>query len=93
LKSLSIQIKSRRLSFANDQCLEKFLGLKPGNVTPLGILNNEQRNVIVVFDSDLKGEIVGIHPMENTATVFLLVEDLLPLIQNHGNTVIICDIL
>lgn len=92
LKSLSAQIKSRRLSFCNEQQLGEILSLKPGSVTPLGILNNEQKNVIMVFDSDLKGETVGVHPMENTATVFLQFEALLSIIQGHGNPVIICPI-
>ena len=92
LKTLSELIPSRKLSFANEQRLGEFLGLTPGGVTPFGILNNEQRNVIMVFDSALKGDLIGVHPMENTATVFLKFEDLLKVIKAHDNEIVFCKI-
>jgi Ala-tRNA(Pro) deacylase len=92
LKSLSEKIPSRKLSFASEETLLELLALRKGHVTPLGVLNNTQKNVIVIFDSILRGQKIGIHPMENTATVFLAFEDVLKLIEDHGNPVIMCNI-
>ncbi|HEX3037656.1 MAG TPA: prolyl-tRNA synthetase associated domain-containing protein [Oscillospiraceae bacterium] len=92
LKKLSEKIPSRKLSFANEEALFELLALKKGHVTPLGILNNTHKNVIVVFDNVLQGQKIGIHPMENTATVFLDFENVVKLIEEHGNPVVMCDI-
>lgn len=92
LKSLSEKIPSRKLSFANEETLFELLSLRKGHVTPLGVLNNTQKNVIVIFDNVLLGQKIGIHPMENTATVYLAFEDVLKLIEDHGNPVIMCNI-
>jgi Ala-tRNA(Pro) deacylase len=92
LKSLSEKIPSRKLSFANEEKLIEMLSLEKGHVTPLGVLNNEEKNVIVVFDSSLRGQKIGIHPMENTATVFIAFEDVHKLIKEHGNPVVMCDL-
>jgi Ala-tRNA(Pro) deacylase len=91
LKNLSERIPSRKLSFASDTSLREFLMLEKGHVTPLGILNNAEHNVIVVFDKSLQNERIGIHPMENNATIFIGFEDVKRLIEDHGNAVVMCD--
>ena len=88
----SEEIPSRRLSFASEEMLYESLLLKKGNVTPLGVLNNKEKNVIVVFDKNLQGKTIGIHPMDNSKTVFLCFEALVELIKNNGNPMILCDI-
>lgn len=92
LKSLAEKIPSRKLSFANEESLKELLALEKGHVTPLGVLNNEQKNVTVVFDKDLQNQQIGIHPMENTATIFIALEDVVKLVKEHGNEVVMCDI-
>lgn len=91
LKSLSEKIPSRKLSFASEESLRELLLLERGHVTPIGVLNNAQKNVIVVFDKSLKEQRIGIHPMENTATVFLAFEDIKKIIEDHGNVIVMCD--
>ena len=89
---LSQKIPSRKLSFANENELKDYLSLEKGHVTPLGILNNSDKNVIMVFDNELKDEKIGIHPMENTATIFVEFNDILKLIEDHENKVVFCNI-
>ena len=91
LKSLSEKIPSRKLSFASEESLMELLMLERGHVTPLGVLNNTQKNVIVVFDKSLQNRQIGIHPMENTATIFIAFEDVKKLVEDHGNAVVMCD--
>ena len=72
----------------------QFLGLIPGAVTPLGLLNDESRSVKWYLDSDFvkPDGLIGVHPNDNTATVWLKVEDLLSVIREHGNAVEIVDL-
>lgn len=81
---------TRNLSFASAEDLLTRLALIPGAVTPLGVLNDETRSVQVFLDQDFLQEpgLVGVHPNENTATVWLKTEDLIRIIREHGNEVV-----
>ena len=88
LNDLKNKINSRRLSFASEIDLEKYLKLKKGSVTPLGVLNDVERKVKIIIDEDiLKEEIVGVHPNDNDATVFMKTKDLIRIIELNGNLV------
>lgn len=57
-------------------------------MTPLGIINDPDAAVEVVFDRSLEGNPrVGVHPNDNTATVWLAFDDLLRIVMDNGNTV------
>lgn len=88
LKSLRSAIGSRPLSFASDEDLYHILSLEQGSVTPFGLLADEERKVTAIFDSVFKEGIIGIHPMENTSTVFLDSAALFSLITEHENKII-----
>lgn len=89
LKALAEQIGSTKLSFASAERLAKYLGVEQGCVSPLGILNDESRSVVVVFDEALQGNTaVGIHPNDNAASLWLAFDDLRTLVQDHGNQVV-----
>ena len=92
LKELSRKIPSKRLSFAKPEAMQEMLGVKPGSATPFAILNNSDKNVLMIFDKELENQIIGMHPMENTATVFLSFEDLYNLLLPHGNEIRILDL-
>lgn len=85
LKGLREKISSRPLSFASPQLLDEILGLIPGTVTPLGILNDEECKVEVLLDSAFKGKRIAMHPNENTATLWMQEEDLARIIKEHKN--------
>lgn len=88
LKELGERLEMGKLSFASEERLWKYLGVKKGAVTPLGILNDESKSVEVVFDEDFdKNTNIGIHPNDNTASVFLKMTDLQTIIIEHGNSV------
>jgi len=79
---------TRRLSFASSEDLERILGLYPGAVSPLGILNDKESQVKFYLDNDFHDEdVIGMHPNDNTATLWLKVKDLKNIIKEHGNEV------
>lgn len=66
--------------------MEFYMQIKKGSVTPFGILNDNDREVEVVFDKDLVGNTkLGFHPNVNTATLWILFEDIKKVIENNGN--------
>lgn len=77
-KELSAQIGASRLSFAEADAMEEFLGVLPGSVTVLGLMNDTERRVRLLVDADvLAKRYIGCHPCVNTASVRLTVRDLL----------------
>ena len=77
LKALGRQLGAGNLSFASEERLEKYLGLKQGSVTPFGLMNDTDHAVEFFIDKDLsRCRSMGIHPLDNTATVFLSFKDL-----------------
>lgn len=88
LKEIRKELSSRPLSFASEEDLDKYMKLNKGSVTPFGILNDKDRNVEVVLDKDiLLFERIGVHPNDNTATVWIHPQDLEFIIKNHGNDI------
>lgn len=88
LKEIRTKIGSTPLSFASEDRLQTHLGLAKGAVTPFGVINNSDNMVQVYFDTDLKkAEAVGFHPNDNTATLFLSLEDVVTFVKAQGNSV------
>ena len=86
LKEISARISESRLSFASEERLLKHLGLKKGEVTPLGIINDEEHSVIILLDKDLDGKKpLGVHPNDNSATVVITFYSLIKYIKHFGN--------
>ena len=79
--------QTKPLTFSSVDELEAILAPKPGSVTPFGLLNDKGGRVHFFLGGDfLEGSgPVGVHPNENTATVWLKAEDLLEIIREHGN--------
>lgn len=92
LKEFRRRHGTRSLSFASDDELSRYLGLFPGAVTPLGALNDETRSVKVFLDRAFAGGLIGVHPNDNTATLWLKTEDLVRVLQAHGTEVVVTDI-
>ena len=87
LKEFQHRHGTTRLSFASPEDLMARLHLTPGSVTPLGLLNDPDRSVQFYLDRDFEGGRIGVHPNDNTATVWLSTRDLLDLLREHGSPV------
>ena len=82
----------RNLSFASPDDLMAIMGLIPGAVTPLGLLNAEEKKVIFYLDQELEDSLIGVHPNDNTATVWMQSKDLMMLLKEHGTEVNVVEI-
>ncbi len=76
-KELSKQMGISRLSFAEEEYMERFLDIHPGSVSVLGLMNDHDRRVQLAIDEDvLKEEMFGCHPCENTSSIRFATRDL-----------------
>ena len=61
-----------RLSFASPERLKKYLGVEPGAVTVLGLINDTEHAVEVFIDSEVwAAPNIHAHPLRNDATFVL----------------------
>lgn len=77
-KDLSSQLGCSRLSFAGEEPMQKYLNIKPGSVSVLGLMNDTENHVRLLIDRDVLGhDTFGCHPCVNTSSLRLKVNDLL----------------
>ncbi len=86
LKSLHAVLGSARLSFGTAALLQEVLGVPPGSVTALALINDHSQRVSVVIDARLMVyDSVNCHPLANTATTNIARDDLLRFIRACGH--------
>jgi Ala-tRNA(Pro) deacylase len=86
LKRVHPILSCRRLSFGKPEAMDYLIGVAPGSVTPLAMINAEPGTITLVLDKSLTGdELVGVHPLRNTATVTLSGFDILRLANHWGH--------
>ncbi len=67
-----------RVSFAGEEDMVRLLGLTPGSVSPMGLLNDIEGDVTLVIDRDvIKCQNIGCHPCVNTSSIKLSTSDFL----------------
>lgn len=87
LKDFRRKYELRPLTFCSSDELMDIMKLYPGAVTPLGLLNDEEHKVKFYLDESFGNGLIGIHPNDNTATIWLQTLDLVRIIKEHGNIV------
>lgn len=74
LKELRKLLGVSKLSFSSAEDLQKYLGVDPGAVTLLGLMNDTQHKVEAVIDKNLWSKALQCHPLVNTATLVISAE-------------------
>ena len=92
LRVLQEKLECTKLGFASAERLEKYLGLRQGEVSPLGLFADTEHAVELVMDHDLAGyNWLGVHPNDNTATLWISYADILRVARENGNVVHVID--
>ena len=88
LRHLVKVIGDDRLSFGSPERLQRYLGVTPGSVSPLGLIHDTNRGVRVVVDSDLRSaDRLIFHPNDNTASLTISGADFVRFLEDRGNSV------
>ncbi len=87
IHDLEKRLKQGKISFASDQRLEKYLGLKAGSVSPFGLINDSENHVHLFVDENLKNsEHISFHPNDNTSTTVIRYTDFEKFLAWSGNS-------
>lgn len=72
LRAFGERVAGERVSFASAERLGKYLGVTPGSVTILGLMNDRERAVELLVDADVWAfDRWQAHPLVNTATLVI----------------------
>ncbi len=78
LTRLTERIRSSRLSFGSKERLFEELGVFPGAVTPLSVVNNKKKDINIFLDAKMSGvDTIFCHPLVNDRTISLSYNSLL----------------
>ena len=92
LKRAAGVIGAAKLSFGNETLMWETLGVRPGSVTALGLINDVDRRVTFVLDQRLwEADIVNFHPLTNTATTALDQADFRRVLARLGREPLVVD--
>ena len=93
-KDLSQQLGVSRLSFGSAEKMQELLGLTPGSVTVLGLMNDPEQRVRLLIDKPLLcAPMFGCHPCINTSSLLFSTEDLLSkLLPGLGRSYTVVDL-
>lgn len=77
-KDLSKQIGSARLSFGKAEYMEKYLDIKPGAVSIMGLMNDTEHHIQLLMDKPVaESEYLGCHPCVSTSSLKMKTKDIL----------------
>ena len=87
IHDLEQRLKQGKLSFASEQRMERYLDLKPGSVSPFGLINDTENHVHLFLDKNLLNyPSLSFHPNDNRATVVISREMFAKYLAAVGNT-------
>jgi Ala-tRNA(Pro) deacylase len=93
IKLLREKLDSAHLTFANEEDLEKYLGLTKGAVSPLGLVNDKRKKVIYILEEKVwSAERVTFHPNINTETLELSKDSFHRFVKEARNELIVLDL-
>ena len=87
IHDLEHRLHQGKLSFASEQRMDRYLGLRPGSVSPFGLINDAENHVHLFLDRTLRDyPSLSFHPNDNTATVVISQEMFGRYLEAVGNT-------
>ncbi len=87
IHDLEKRLKQGKLSFASEERMGKYLGLKPGSVSPFGLIHDTGKHVHLFLDENLnQNPRISFHPNDNTASLVVEYQDFIKFLDFCGNT-------
>jgi Ala-tRNA(Pro) deacylase len=93
LKALASLLGVSKLGFASAERLQRYLGVDPGSVSILGVVNDVDQEVEVIVDKDLwEARAFQCHPLVNTSTLVISRDDIQRFLEITGHPVRLLDV-
>ena len=87
IHDLEKSLHQGKLSFASTERMDKWLGLRPGSVSPFGLINDGENHVHLFLDETLREQkSLSFHPNDNRFTVVISREEFTKYLDAVGNS-------
>ncbi|MCC3171959.1 prolyl-tRNA synthetase associated domain-containing protein [Streptococcus sanguinis] len=85
MDDFKVQVGADRIRMASLDSLAEKMNLSAGTVSPFGLLNNQEKDILVYFDKYIVSkEIMTFHPNTNEKTIFISTTDLFEFLEDLG---------
>jgi Ala-tRNA(Pro) deacylase len=92
IRDLEKEIGAKNLSFGKAELLWEVLGVRPGAVTPFGLINDRAQRVRVALDAQmLDCDPLNFHPLHNEATTTISKDGFLQFLTVTGHQPVLVD--
>jgi Ala-tRNA(Pro) deacylase len=93
IRDLEKEIGAKNLSFGKEELLWEVFGVRPGAVTPFGLINDRAaRRVRVALDAQmLEHDPLNFHPLHNEATTAISTDGFLKFLALTGHAPVLVD--
>jgi Ala-tRNA(Pro) deacylase len=86
IHDLERRLKQGKISFASQERMDKYLGVRAGSVSAFSLINDTHKHVHVFLDENLKkSDKISFHPNINTASVVIHFSDFEKFLKWSGN--------
>jgi Ala-tRNA(Pro) deacylase len=86
IHDLERRLKQGKLSFASEARMERYLGTRPGSVSPFGLLNDAEHHVHLFLDQHLRqARKLSFHPNDNRASLAIPLAGFTRYLEHVGN--------
>lgn len=93
LKRLSVELQTKRFSFAKPDIMQQTMQVVPGSATPFALMHDSAKQIHVVIDQDFTTqELCVFHPLENRFSTVVAFKDLLRFLHHLGYAPRIMDV-
>ena len=93
INGLARQLGIKKLHFGSSEKMVSCLGVEPGAVTLLAVVNDTQKRVNILIDRDLwLAESVQCHPLTNTATLVIGIPDIERFLNQTGHSITLVEV-
>lgn len=87
IRDLEQRLKQGKLTFGSPERMMKYLGVTPGSVSPMGLINDSAHHVHLFLDENLQySRTISFHPCINTASIVIQYSDFLRFLHHLGNS-------
>jgi len=92
IRDLEKEVGAKGLSFGKEDLLWEVLGVRPGAVTPFGLINDTGHRVNVAVDRKLlEHDPINVHPLHNEATTAISPAGFLKFLELTGHRPVLVD--
>ncbi len=86
IRDLEQRLKQGKLTFASERRMWQYLQIKPGSVSPFGLIHDEEKHVYLFIDETLqKYDRISFHPNHNEVSLVIYFRDFIKYLQHQEN--------